>query len=105
MHTPDQARKLWCPMVRLAAAHANGDVEGNQSIMNRLQTPTGPATPDASMCIADQCAMWRWGEFKSVTKPEIKCHPADASGNTRTLVHCEHPVGLVGYCGIAGRPV
>lgn len=36
MHTPDEAKELWCPL-------------------SRVTTPR-----DTSRCVADQCAMWRW---------------------------------------------
>lgn len=73
--TKDQAASTWCPMVRLASCHPNGDVQNGQTVMNRLQNGRNAAIPDCAMCIADKCAMWRW------------------AGLTAT-----------GYCGLAGKP-
>lgn len=47
MHTPEQAKDLWCPMVRWTGiSGASVNVDGR--------------------CRAEQCAMWRW-EVRNVT--------------------------------------
>lgn len=70
-NTPEQARALWCPMVRLAAvSDGRSSVPDNQSVMNRLQVGIASAVPDAARCIADKCAMWRWA-----TKPHQPGEP------------------------------
>lgn len=97
MHTPDQARELWCPMVRIAR-HESVDVPvpiipgSGHSGASHQALPTIVAgcntdalgrnrVPASCRCIADQCAMWRWALHQD-------------EPNWRT----------VGYCGLAGRP-
>lgn len=63
MLTKEQARAVWCPMVRLVAATSDGSVATEQPSFNRVQLGSGArksATPTAGNCIADECAMWRW---------------------------------------------
>jgi hypothetical protein len=46
MHSPEQAKELWCPMGRAAGAPV---------------TTNDPVVPHQRIdCIADRCAMWRW---------------------------------------------
>lgn len=82
MHTPDQARELWCPMVRIARDETTGDDHG-RTIVAGCNTDAlgGLRVPNSCRCIADQCAMWRWA-------PE----PHEPSWRMR------------GFCGLAGRP-
>ena len=77
MHTEQEARKLWCPMVRYG---------GENEASNRWSEPfergghyKPDLNPDICRCIASQCAMWRWeeGETGKVTR---------------------------GYCGLGGAP-
>jgi len=82
-HTPEQAKELWCPMVRLAACNG-GSVAMGQTVMNLLQDGRETTVPDAARCIADKCAMWRW----LPTTKGFVAHPTFP----------KH-----GYCGIAGR--
>lgn len=79
-HTPEQAKELWCPMVRLAGCRPSGEVDPGQTVVNRLQIDinSGASIPDSANCIAEKCAMWRWAPQED---DEIR-----------------------GYCGIAGRP-
>lgn len=82
MHTPEQARQLWCPMVRVSrrekvvaeeALHAH-----NTAVVGGCNTDpiAGNPVPASCRCIADQCAMWRWRAARQV-----------------------------GYCGLAVNPV
>lgn len=71
-HTPEQARALWCPMVRIARNEsitiekaAIGDivhVTEQRYIVGGCNTDAlgGLRVPASCRCIADQCAMWRW---------------------------------------------
>lgn len=61
-HTPEQAKELWCPMVRLAGCLPSGEVEPGQTVVNRLQIDinSGASIPDSANCIANICAMWVW---------------------------------------------
>lgn len=72
MHTPEQAKKLWCPMVHGRAAD----------------------DPIRCLCLADKCAMWRWGTFIAP--------PPDAESG-KLVAGVNHRASW-GYCGIAGRP-
>jgi hypothetical protein len=56
MHTNEQAKELWCPMVR----HVSD--EDDKAATNRWGNayPTDPAG-DWNSCIASKCAMWRVG--------------------------------------------
>lgn len=104
MHTPEQATKLWCPMVRLAACKPNGDVSEGQTVMNRLQNGVNIAIPDAGRCIAEKCAMWRWVPKFEEPKPLPK--PSVGRGVTFLKPLPPKPVMPThGYCGLAGRGV
>lgn len=93
MHTPDQARELWCPMVRIArheVTEQDRPVAGGIRHLTEQHHIVGGCNTDAlgrmrvpasCGCIADKCAMWRWAPVKD-----------EPSWRT------------VGYCGIAGRP-
>jgi hypothetical protein len=81
--TTAEASSVWCPMSRVIFQEPNGTVPSNQATFNRLAVndPNAPTlTPGASMCCANQCAMWRWAD--------------GPCGGARR-----------GYCGLAGSPV
>lgn len=101
MHTADQARELWCPMVRIARHEfyerdesGHGHITSHQVIVGGCNTDAlgvGNGEPRrmsrdhkplaSCRCIADKCAMWRW--------------------DTRSTGPFDDPVG---YCGLAGSP-
>lgn len=88
MHTADQARELWCPMVRIARHEfyerdesGHGHITSHQVIVGGCNTDAlgvGNGEPRrmsrdhkplaSCRCIADKCAMWRWGE----AEPELR---------------------------------
>jgi hypothetical protein len=85
MHTEEQAKKKWCPMVRPGAY--DGTV-----IDNRHTQKNGEVIWDFSCCIASDCMMWRWTEEDRIV---------DIGGK-------EGFKGVrqqLGYCGLAGTPV
>ena len=91
MNTEQQARELWCPMVRFVVA----DDEEAAATFNRGRMDGDPLNNhkhnDGALCncIASQCAMWRW-----VQPQAHACDEEPAFGyQTR------------GYCGLAGQPV
>lgn len=88
MLTREQAAATWCPMVRMVKATERSTVEHGQPAFNRAELP-GNATgvPSSCMCIADQCAMWRW-----------------IPGCQKNSAGARHPPTR-GYCGLAGVPV
>ena len=92
MLTTAQAAATWCPMVRSTRGGANCDPHH------------GNRVPDGSTCIASKCAMWRWGEFKAVTKPCVVDAPENGPGGKKIGLETSN-VPVSGYCGLAGRPV
>lgn len=107
-HTPEQARELWCPMVRM---RDGSNVDHG----------------DRMMCIADKCAMWRWTDRRSqVFRVRVMCEdrfaeiePKRPGGLNESFVfipfdedseaHWAEPDEVWkkrrnGYCGLAARP-
>lgn len=82
MHTPEQAKELWCPMVRASNGDDNsancGDAEAFRN-------------PGFARCIADQCAMWRW-EHTTASVPVVV---------NRARTFEQRVVRTHGYCGLA----
>lgn len=99
MHTPEQARTLWCPMVRIARneviEHRTGYMEDSRDervIVAGCNTDAlgSNRVPASCRCIADKCAMWRWATPESAQYLTESTEDFTARRN--------------GYCGIAGRP-
>jgi len=81
MHTPEQARELWCPMVRGLAAD----------------------DPIKCLCIADKCAMWRFAAGSGPT--EMRTAPSMIEGGEPfQYPHTPKVKTDYGFCGLAGRP-
>lgn len=84
-HTPEQAKNLWCPMVRAS----NGDDQpcnaGNSSDYRKATF---------ARCIANECAMWRWVYTSASVPMKIE------NGAT---VYATKEIKTHGYCGLAGR--
>ena len=57
MHTQDEAKKLWCPMVR--APLFNPENHREQIAGNAAAIPGAKEYGSAVRCIAGDCAMWR----------------------------------------------
>lgn len=95
MHTEDEAKKLWCPMVR----HAVEDLPGT----NRAGTSNPTKVTDWNGCIASGCAMWRWAEPEKRKCPKcggigpLNCTTCFGTGRTTRD-------DRRGYCGLAGNP-
>jgi len=99
MHTPDEAKGLWCPFVRVGVM---SELEGlftplNLPAYNRLlhargepKDAVGTIRLEYCNCLADGCSAWRWAETFSVTDR----HDAEIA---------EKFMGK-GFCGLAGRP-
>jgi len=77
MHTPEQAKGLWCPMVRIARRE-DPDPNARTTVVAGCNTDAlgKVRVPASCRCIANECAMWRWADG---------------------------PDGL-GYCGLAPLP-
>lgn len=123
MHTENEAKDLWCPLVR----H-----EGDGGTFNRGWAPHNPlnAATAASQaafvcnCIASRCAAWRWGEPLNV--PTVPCadslartEPARPPGMPNTWSFIPSLFGVTpahwtapedarprhGYCGLFTPPL
>lgn len=115
MHTPEQAKSLWCPMARVAQiGETDTQATYNRTLSRQLmpmkvsvvQHPDNfelgeapapeqhtelvlklfPAVSQSAMCLGDKCAMWRW---------DAQYGPKEWGD--------ELP-DRKGYCGLAGRP-
>jgi len=66
MHTEDEARKLWCPMVRFVIGPETSKWQG-VAYTNRCQE----LNTDKVNCIASACMMWQWvdDEFEYLFSP------------------------------------
>jgi len=81
-HTEEQARKLWCPMVR----HFDGEnitVTGNREAISR--DDFGAENGNYNKCIASECALWRWhheisGMHKTTTSVDGETRYAPPEG-------------------------
>ncbi|SFJ85337.1 hypothetical protein [Bradyrhizobium sp. cf659] len=99
MHTPEQAKDLWCPMVRIARRETfNPDGLGDTVLVGGCNTDAlgRNRVPASCTCIADKCAMWRWVVVRDPTEPERS-----------DCVMYDKPPRMVrngeGYCCISGR--
>jgi hypothetical protein len=131
MNTADQARQLWCPMVRIGVTpSAGGPCAINDPTINK---------DFSGRCVADKCAMWRWqdpahesrkptawwpeDDDAVVEPPRPADLPLDAEWipttgegeeitggywlEPQSAVDTEHSQAIAkrrGYCGLAGRP-
>jgi hypothetical protein len=98
MLTEDQAKKTWCPFVRMVAGtidltDGKSAHSGVQPAYNRVVDEAKWAFPQGAACVASACGAWRWK-----TGPEVL-----AAWNQRRLADQPRPV-VTGYCGLAGKP-
>ena len=127
MMTPEEARELWCPMVRIArredysyeTLRTGGDpplvvMRTDHHVVagcNRdaLGSPTGFVL-NSCKCIASQCAMWRWQPSTTTHKErriETKRYafPGGVIEDRCVEINVNVPDAPThGYCGLAGRP-
>lgn len=96
MHTPEQAKELWCPMARIArdeTVRIESPAIGGMFSVHEERYIVGGCNRDAiggmgssiksCRCIADKCAMWRWAETERKALMNVKPNQ--------------------GYCGLAGQ--
>ncbi len=85
MHTVEEAKELWCPMVRSARREEWHEAWDDYEV--RTYTIVGGCNTDAlgrnrvpgsCRCIADKCAMWRWSRKRTVARVSVLCHNPDA---------------------------
>jgi hypothetical protein len=77
--TEDEARKMWCPFVRVADS-----LDATPPAANCTAGPDADRTPDWASCVGSLCMAWRWKKFDSA-----RFMSADGE--------------YVGYCGLAGK--
>jgi len=121
MHTPEEAKTLWCPMARVAqiGATETGATYNRALVKSHVPVKLADASPDAfelgqqpepiaatmlkvelqisgaAKCIANECAMWRWGFFIA---PPLDAEPG------KLVAGVKHRADR-GFCGLAGTPV
>jgi len=91
MHTEQEARKKWCPQVRVSDGEHYA-AENRFCQAGKVSSPekSGVMLPEDNegfnwdRCIASECMMWRW--------TTVFTH-----GNT----YSQHEQG---FCGLAGKP-
>lgn len=96
-------------MVRIARReHSHpADDEGNTAIASGCNTDAlgGVRVPASCRCIADKCAMWRWGAWdeKPVRRIEQGHFNTSSPGDPITCreVTAMEKVPTHGYCGLA----
>lgn len=89
MHTPEQAKDLWCPMGRVGVTPGSGgpSAVNDHTVEFRVN------------CIADRCAMWRWA-YTTESVPD----PIQGPSGAMVTTYRQEVVRTSGYCGLAGRP-
>lgn len=112
MHTVEQAKSLWCPLVRTARRESEKPYnphskasQGDTFVVGGCNTDAleGTRIPLSCRCIGDACAMWRWGEFTTVSRDEVVADQSLGPGGKR-VIQVASSVPVAGYCGLAGRP-
>lgn len=85
MHTEDEARRNWCPMVR-ALAH-----EGHASVAVNRAHPDGVLDITQARCIASDCMAWQWAVIVDPDKRGPNNMPLPKTSATH------------GSCGLAAK--
>ena len=81
--TENEARKKWCPMVRVTVTPNDATWQGNM-LTNRGQVP---AANTDTLCIASDCMMWKWKMYG----------PDDQARLPESMQTGDEPEG---YCGL-----
>lgn len=82
--TLKESADKWCPMVRIARRemilpYGNPDSAMNIEVVAGCNTDAFGRTrvPSSCRCVADQCAMWRWGEPAPEPRDAESWYPED----------------------------
>lgn len=103
--TEEEAKKKWCPMVRLVACETDSTVISAHQGFNRVfisDEDGSTKNPEMSRCIAPDCMMWiQAGSYWAkagvrATLPEMETYKTPEEGGFITITE--------GYCGLAGKP-
>jgi hypothetical protein len=125
MHTPEQAKTLWCPMTRLIV---HDGTDGLLAVFNRAaKEPDKVTLPPQTACLSNQCAMWRQGPWPGARKMKAEnllaesedeagerpgypaifwsCSENGDGAASWVETHASIEARRPGYCGIAGAPI
>lgn len=125
MHTNEQARVLWCPQARVAR-HEFVNNPTQDYIIGGTNSDAlgGTRVPASCLCIAAECAMWRWHDWAEpgmVFAENRHAQTIEQAGTPKggpgwifvpaedDYAHWREPTEKadarrLGYCGLAGRP-
>lgn len=104
MQTEAEARKLWCPMARVLVVTDQAGAVKSSTAANIFDKG------EISLCLASNCAMWRWGRARTHIVPRDRQDdplfaPSKGWEQTATSIvgtHYTEPRSeQSGYCGIA----
>lgn len=100
--TEEEARKKWCPMVRVNDCGAYDPVSVNRQ--SRSVSATGFDVMPITRCIASGCMMWRTvrEHFKATTKERDQHVGWECSPHPNSNYATYHRNDR-GYCGLAGE--
>ena len=104
MHTEEEAKKLWCPHIRLVQGRRlrNEDIELRAPSCNQVNVYAERAgLIKTTCCIASACSQWRWLERYWIDPEEDLDPPVRYSTKHKDGMQREPAKG---YCGLAGRP-
>lgn len=108
MHTEDEAKKLWCPHVRLTASEHIESEDLHGPSFNRLSdcAESEMRNVTACTCIASKCSQWRIAEHRwfyrvGLTENDERIYFNDPElAKEKDSYIADHK----GYCGLAGKP-
>lgn len=90
----EDARKKWCPMVKMVAVDHNNRVL-NSAAFNKCSRENQAGKhfePDGSSCIASECMMW--------VQTDNECDPMPGPPKGTSAVQEEPKYYPAGYCGL-----
>jgi hypothetical protein len=123
MNTEQQARELWCPMVRASNGTQATNCTVNVALPIRCEEPGEPKPYpiQGNNCVASGCAMWRWASMAKRRRhrcadPFATEEPARPRAVPASWTFCpseddnacwleseaEAATRCTGYCGLAG---
>ena len=102
MMTEEEAKKKWCPEVRLSAISENGKHYYAASRDRCFFVPPNTKDPerDITKCIASACMMWRW-ENQDIWINRVEEGEKVSGMDTQEAADC---LPRLGYCGLGGKP-
>lgn len=95
MYTEDEAKKKWCPHVRVMDFGTSA--AGVRSAGVNRGTERAFGDKPFATCIGSQCMAWRWDRYGRRTFSPDSTPGAGGGSYQATDIK-------VGYCGLAGEP-